>query len=372
MSSQTSVFDGMEAAPSDAVFNVLAKYKEDAFPQKVNLSVGAYRDEEGQPWVLPVVKTVETQMSSDVMLNHEYLPIDGLESFTESATRLVLGSDGPAVTQNRYCSIQCLSGTGSIRAALELIRKFLEIDTIYISNPTWSNHRGIASNTGFTQIREYRYFDPTTRGLDIEGMIQDLKSATEGSAVILQTCAHNPTGVDPSKEEWKRIFEVLKERSLFPCTICFILDERVGQLCCVLTSPEMAGIVLTQLKVIARRLWSNPPHHGARIVATALNNSTLYQEWIDNITTMTGRIKKMREELYQRLVVLGTPGDWTHILKQIGMFTYTGLNTSQVDVLVKKYHIYLLSSGRINICGLNYGNLDYVANAIHEVVVAGQ
>ncbi|XP_019852419.1 PREDICTED: probable aspartate aminotransferase, cytoplasmic [Amphimedon queenslandica] len=120
MSSPTSVFDGMEAAPPDAVFNVLAKYKEDTFPKKVNLSVGAYRDEEGQPWVLPVVKTVETQMSSDVMLNHEYLPIDGLKSFTESATRLVLGSDGPAVTQNRYCSIQCLSGTGSIRAALDM------------------------------------------------------------------------------------------------------------------------------------------------------------------------------------------------------------------------------------------------------------
>lgn len=395
----------METAKPDPVFNVLVKFKEDRDQNKVNLSVGAYRNEEGLPWVLPVVRTVEAQMSTDLMLNHEYLPLDGLKAFTDSATKLLLGGDSPAITQNRFCAFQAISGTGSVRVGLQFLNKFLQTDTIYLSKPTWSNHHGIARDTGFANIKEYRYYNPDTKALDIEGMIADLTCAPENCVVVLHTCAHNPTGVDPNRDQWLRIINVIKERKLFPLMDTAYLgfatgdvdndawpvremvrqgmelfiaqsfaknfglyNERVGQLCCVLSSPEVSSAVLSQLKFIGRRVWSNCPHHGARIVATALNNPTLYQEWIDNLTVMTDRIKDMREGLFQRLKAKGTPGNWDHIVNQIGMFSYTGLNGDQVEYLTKKYHIYLLSSGRINISGLNHGNLDYVAGAIHDTV----
>lgn len=403
--SHSSVFENVKLCPPDAIFHVKESYLADKSPNKVNLGVGAYRTEKGEPWVLPVVRTIEAQMSVDPVLNHEYLQIDGLKAFTEAASRLLLSDSSLAITQNRVCGVQSLSGTGAIRLGLSFLFQNYPSKTLYLSRPTWGNHKGIASAVGYTDVREYRYYKQETRGLDFEGMIQDIKDAPEGSIFILHTCAHNPTGVDPNTSQWRDILYAIKEKKMF---VLFdtayqgfasgdldkdafavreavklgleffaaqsfsknfgLYNERCGQLCCVVKSPEIATVLRSQLAILCRRMWSNPPNHGARIVATALNNPSLRQEWLENLTTMTSRIHSMRKELHSLLKANGTPGNWDHIVNQIGMFTFTGLSSVQVEQLTARHHIYLLKNGRINMCGLNSSNLEYVADAIKDVV----
>ncbi|XP_065920111.1 aspartate aminotransferase, cytoplasmic-like isoform X2 [Dysidea avara] len=401
----SSVFGHVQAVPNDAIFNLKTLYESDTHPQKVDLGIGAYRTEDGTPWVLPVVRTVEAQMSSDETLNHEYLAIDGLRSFTDAAARLLLGEDSVAITENRYCGVQTLSGTGALRLAFEFYLKHLGQRAVYISKPTWGNHRGVIGEVGFTDIREYCYWNAEQKAVDIDGLLRDLKDAPEGSIVLLQACAHNPTGMDPTKEQWRLIADVVQERKLIPLFDSAyqgfasgdvdndaysvrefvkrgvelftaqsfsknfgLYNERTGSLCCVLSSTEMASVVRSQLKYLCRRLWSNPPNHGARIVATVLNNPALRADWLESLLIMSSRIKKARQELYQRLRTKGTPGTWEHIVTQIGMFSFSGLSVQQCEVLTNKYHIYLLKNGRISMCGLNSNNLDYVAAAIDDVV----
>lgn len=402
-----SLFGHLDIYPPDPIFHVKDAYLADKSPNKVNLGIGAYRTEDGQPWVLPVVRTIEAQMSADLTLNHEYLPLSGMKAFCDASTKLLLGESSPAISQNRACGVQAISGTGSIRLGFEFLQRHHSVKTVYISKPTWGNHRAILTDAGYTDIREYQYFKKETRGLDYEGMMKDLKNAPEGSIFILHACAHNPTGVDPNKEQWKGIMGVMKDRQLVPFFDSAyqgfasgdpdadawpvrefvregfelfaaqsysknfgLYNERVGQLCCVLKNPEAASAVKSQLVPICRRMWSNPPNHGARIVATALNNPSLFQEWLDNLSTMSDRIRAMRKELYQALKANGTPGTWEHIINQIGMFSFTGLTPTQVEYMTSKYHIYLMKSGRINMCGLNAGNLEYVASAIKDAVVS--
>lgn len=401
-----SLFGHLDIYPPDPIFHVKDAFLADTHANKVNLGIGAYRTEEGQPWVLPVVRTVEAQMSADPTLNHEYLPLDGMRAFTDASSKLLLGESSPAIIANRVCGIQAISGTGSLRLGSAFLLKHHSVKTVYLSKPTWGNHRAILTDAGFKDIREYRYYKPESRGLDYEGMLADLSAAPEGSVVVLHACAHNPTGVDPSREQWRGIVATIKKRSLFPffdsayqgfasgdpdadawpvrefvreSLELFVAqsysknfglyNERVGQLCCVLANAEAATAVRSQMVPFVRRMWSNPPNHGSRIVATALSNPSLRQEWRDNLSTMSERIRSMREELYHALKANGTPGSWEHIVNQIGMFSFTGLTPPQVEYLTSKYHIYLMRSGRINMCGLNPGNLEYVADAIRDAVI---
>lgn len=389
--------------PPIEVFALNKAYLDDNHPKKVNLGVGAYRTDEGKPWVLPVVRQTEQQLAANEELNHEYLPVLGLESFSSAATKMLLGADSPALTDGRGFGVQTLSGTGALKIGADFLNKHLKLTTFYYSNPTWENHGLIFTNAGFTEPRQYRYWNPETRTIDFEGMLEDLKNAPKGSVIILHACAHNPTGCDPTPDQWAKIADVIEEKGLFPffdsayqgfasgdlvkdsqavryfvqrgfelfCSQSFaknfgLYNERVGNLTVVMKNKECIAEVKSQITLLIRGNFSNPPNHGARIVSTVLNDAQLYKEWEGAIKTMSSRILSMRKGLRERLQKLGTPGNWDHITSQIGMFSYTGLSETQVAHLVKDYHIYLLKSGRINMCGLTTHNIDYIAQAIHE------
>ncbi|XP_070155748.1 aspartate aminotransferase, cytoplasmic [Polyergus mexicanus] len=398
-------FTGIKLGPPIEVFALQKAFVDDSHDNKVNLSIGAYRTNEGKPWVLPVVRKVEKLLAADDLQNHEYLPVLGLDAFSTAATSMLLGSNSPVIAQGRAFGIQSLSGTGALRVAAEFLSRILHYDTFYYSIPSWENHRLVFTNGGFKYAREYTYWDEKTRSVNLEGMLNDLRDAPENAVIILHACAHNPTGCDPTPEQWAKIADVIQDKRLFPlfdsayqgfasgdldkdayairmfaergiefvCTQSFaknfgLYNERVGNIVFVLADTKELIEAKSQLTLIIRGMYSNPPNHGARIVATVLRNPELFEEWRDHIRTMSSRIKEMRTGLHHRLLKLGTPGTWDHIIQQIGMFSYTGLTEKQVQHLREQYHIYMLRSGRINMCGLNEFNLDYVANAINETL----
>ncbi|XP_071947669.1 aspartate aminotransferase, cytoplasmic-like [Antedon mediterranea] len=401
-----SVFSNVQAGLPIAVFQLTIDYKADTSPLKVNLGVGAYRTDDGVPWVLPVVRQVEEQMAADRSLDHEYLPISGLQDFTSGAVRMILGDDSPAIVQNRALGFQALSGTGAIRLGADFIHKHLNGNVAYVPVPTWPNHYGIFQKAvQYKEVRTYRYWRAESRDLDFEGMAEDIKAAPEGAVIILHACAHNPTGVDLTTDQWKKIAEIVQERKLLPFFDCAYIgfatgdvekdswavryfvskgieffaaqsfsksfglyNERVGNLTVVMNNADYKNRIKSQMELIARAMWSNPPNHGARIVATVLNNPALYKQWQGHIKEMSSRVFSMREMLYQHLKSLGTPGTWNHIVDQIGMFTFTGLGPKQVQGLRNRHHIYCLSTGRINMCALTTKNVEHVAKAIHDVV----
>ncbi|CAG8591545.1 15578_t:CDS:10 [Funneliformis caledonium] len=405
MASTNSLFHEVPLAPPDVIFNLTAKYKADTFAQKVNLGVGAYRDDAGKPWVLPVVKKVEQALVNDPSRDHEYLPILGLATFREASIRLILGADSPAIKENRVTAAQTISGTGANHlGALFLSRFYSKEVPIYLSNPTWANHKPIFNNVGL-ETRNYAYFNPKDNGLDIDGFLSDLKAAPERSIVLLHACAHNPTGVDPTQDQWKAIADVIESKKLFPFFDCAyqgfasgdldrdawavryfvergfellicqsyaknfgLYGQRAGCLTFVLKNSDAAARVSSQLAKLQRSEISNPPAHGARIVDRVLNNPELYAEWVENLREMSSRIKNMRDALRDCLIKSNTPGNWDHITNQIGMFSFTGLKAPQVAVLKEKFHIYLTDNGRISMAGLSTSNVEYVANSINHVV----
>ncbi|KAF2835999.1 putative aspartate protein [Patellaria atrata CBS 101060] len=398
-------------APEDPLFGLMAAYRKDTFERKVDLGIGAYRDDNAKPWVLPVVKKADDVIRSDPDLNHEYLPIAGLQQFTSASQRLILGTDSSAIKENRITSLQTISGTGAVHLGALFLRKFYKGNSdpnVYFSNPTWANHNQIFTNVHLP-IKTYPYFSAETKGLDFEGMISSLESAPEGSIILLHACAHNPTGVDPTQEQWKKIAEVLKARQHFPFFDCAyqgfasgslnqdawavryfveqgfelliaqsyaknfgLYGERAGCFHFV-TSPgsdatDTVTRVASQLAILQRSEISNPPIYGAKIASTVLNDDALFAEWEDNLRTMSGRIIDMRKSLRTKLEELGTPGTWNHITDQIGMFSFTGLTEKQVLKIREDAHVYMTKNGRISMAGINTKNVDYVANAIDKVV----
>uniref|UniRef100_A0A0K0DAC4 Aspartate aminotransferase n=1 Tax=Angiostrongylus cantonensis TaxID=6313 RepID=A0A0K0DAC4_ANGCA len=400
-----SYFKGVEVAPPIEVFFMNQMFMDEKDRNKVNLTIGAYRTEEGKPWVLPIVRETEKMIAADDTLNHEYLPVLGFEPFTKAACTLVLGENSPAIKEGRYTGVQCLSGTGSLRAGAEFLASVLGLKTVYLSNPTWGNHKLVFKKAGFENFRDYTYWDKVNRRVDIDSIIADLEKAPEKSVVVLHGCAHNPTGMDPTQDQWKRICEVVKHRNLFAFfDIAYqgfasgnpdadawavryfveqgmemfiaqsfaknfgLYNERVGNLCLVVSDPTVLAGYKSQMSLVIRANWSNPPVHGALIVHKVLTTPEMRKQWNDAIQTMSSRIKEMRTALRGHLEALKTPGTWAHITQQIGMFSYTGLNAAQVDCLVKKHKVFLLKDGRINVCGLNTKNVEYVAKAIDDAV----
>lgn len=401
-----SIFDDIEKGPPIEVFALNKAFLEDTFENKVNLGVGAYRTEEGKPWVLPVVKKSEKLVVDDNSLNHEYLPVLGTDAFTFAATGLLLGENSLQIKNKQAFGIQTLSGTGALRVGAEFLTRVMNRTIFYYSDPTWENHQKVFLSAGFTEGRSYRYWDALTRSIDFDGFIADLQAAPENSVIILHACAHNPTGCDPKREQWIKIADVMEERKLFPffdsayqgfasgdpnkdafavryfvergfelfCAQSFaknfgLYNERVGNLTIVQRDAKTTAAVASRLTLLVRFMYSNPPAFGSRIVSKVLNTPELNAEWMDSIQIMSTRIIKMRSMLKEQLKALGTAGTWDHITNQIGMFSYTGLNPAQVKHLIEKFHIYLLSSGRINMCGLNEKNVSYVAKGIHDAVM---
>ncbi|KAK2614182.1 hypothetical protein N8I77_001031 [Diaporthe amygdali] len=404
--------DTVPQAPEDPLFGLMAAYRADTSSDKVDLGIGAYRDDNAKPWILPVVKKADEIIRNDPNLNHEYLPIAGLASFTTKARDLVLGPNSNAIAEKRVTSVQTISGTGACHlGALFLARFYKGNQTVYLSNPTWANHNQIFSNVGLP-IATYPYFDKKTKGLDFEGMKKAISEAPDRSIILLHACAHNPTGVDPTEQQWREIADVIRTKNHFPFfdtayqgfasgdldrdagAIRYFVEqgfellvaqsfaknfglygERAGCFHFVTapTGPSAAETVTrvaSQLAILQRSEISNPPIYGARVASTVLNDEALFAEWKENLRTMSGRIISMRKALRAKLEELGTPGTWNHITDQIGMFSFTGLTEPQVLKLREEFHVYMTKNGRISMAGLNTRNVDYFAKAVDKVVRA--
>ncbi|KAK7467029.1 Aspartate aminotransferase, cytoplasmic [Stygiomarasmius scandens] len=402
------LWQNVPLAPPDSIFKLTAAYKADPFENKVNLGVGAYRDDDNKPWVLPVVRKAEQILLNTPSLDHEYLPITGLPEFTAAAAKLILGPDSPAIAEARVTTVQTISGTGANHLGALFLERFYPWTgpkEVYLSDPTWANHPAIFKNVGINP-RTYPYYDPKTIGLDFDGFMNALTSAPNHSIFLIHACAHNPTGVDPTKEQWNKIAEVMLQKEhygFFDCAyqgfasgdldndawavrefvkkgvnmlICQsfaknagLYGERVGALHVISSSKEAAERVKSQLSVLQRSEISNPPTYGARIVNLILNDAELFEEWKRDIATMAGRIIDMRKQLYKVLTEeLKTPGNWDHIVNQIGMFSFTGITPQQSQALVEKAHIYMTANGRISMTGLNRKNLRYFAENLDKVV----
>lgn len=395
-----SRFEGITMAPPDPILGVSEAFKADTNELKLNLGVGAYRTEDLQPYVLNVVKKAENLMLEREE-NKEYLPIEGLAAFNKVTAELLFGKDNPVLQQQRVATIQGLSGTGSLRIAAALIERYFPGSKVLISSPTWGNHKNIF-NDARVPWSEYRYYDPKTVGLDFAGMIEDIKAAPEGSFILLHGCAHNPTGIDPTTEQWEKIADVIQEKNHIPFfDVAYqgfasgsldedassvrlfaargmellvaqsysknlgLYGERIGAINVLCSSADAATRVKSQLKRLARPMYSNPPIHGAKIVANVVGTPELFSEWKEEMEMMAGRIKSVRQKLYDSLSAKDKSGkDWSFILKQIGMFSFTGLNKAQSENMTNKWHVYMTKDGRISLAGLSAAKCEYLADAI--------
>ncbi|KAJ7070979.1 glutamic oxaloacetic transaminase AAT1 [Mycena amicta] len=400
-----SVWSAVPSGPPDPILGVSEAFKADKDPRKINLGVGAYRDGNGKPYVLHSVQKAETLVDASKP-DKEYLPITGLADFNKNAIKLAYGEDSQPLKQGTIAATQSISGTGALRiGAAFLARHYPHSKVVYLPNPSWGNHTPIFRDSGF-EVRQYSYFDPTTIGLNFKGLKADLASAPEHSVVLLHACAHNPTGVDPTQEQWAEISDICKERKLFPffdmayqgfasgstsrdafavrhfvsqghqISLCQsfaknmgLYGERVGAFSLVTSDPEEKARVDSQLKIVIRPMYSNPPLHGARIANTILSTPELYAEWESEVKGMADRIISMREALYNILSKdLKTPGEWGHIKSQIGMFSFTGLKKEQTEALAQKAHVYMTADGRISMAGLNSNNIAYFAESVDGAV----
>lgn len=408
-------FSQITELPPDPLFGLKARYVADPRKEKVDLGIGAYRDNNGKPWILPAVRKAERELLDSEGYNHEYLSISGYESFLTESAKVILGSDSVAIQDSRLVSQQSLSGTGALHLAGALLKQFYAGNqTVYLSKPTWANHNQIFSSLGL-KVETYPYWDAQKKKLDIEGYLKAIETAPRGSIFVLHACAHNPTGLDPTHEEWEKILAAIAANDhlpLFdsayqgfasgnldkdawairkaiglesfktPILICQsfaknvgMYGERVGALHTVLpgnepreTTDALKRAIKSQLNKLTRSEISNPPAYGAKVVATILSNPDLRIQWEEDLITMSSRIQKMRKELRLRLEALETPGTWEHITNQTGMFSFTGLNPDMVSRLEKTHGVYLVSSGRASVAGLNDSNVEQVANAFNEVI----
>jgi aspartate aminotransferase len=387
--------------PPDAILGITEAFKADKFEKKINLGVGAYRDDQGKPYVLPSVRTAEEQIVGS-RLNKEYAGITGIPEFTSSAGKLAYGGSSSAL--ERLAITQSISGTGALRIGGAFLSRFYPgAKAIYIPTPSWANHKAVFLDSGL-KVEQYRYYDKKTIGLDFGGMLSDIKEAPEGSIFLFHACAHNPTGVDPNPEQWKEISEVVKKRGHYAFfdmayqgfasgdvdrdafavrhfveqghNICLaqsfaknmgLYGERVGAFSVVAESPEEKKRIDSQIKILVRPLYSNPPIHGARIAAQILGEPGLYSQWLAEVKGMADRIITMRAVLKENLEKLGSAHDWSHITSQIGMFAYTGLEPEQMDQLAKEYSVYATKDGRISVAGITSGNVGRLAEAIYKV-----
>ncbi|OLY82835.1 Aspartate aminotransferase, cytoplasmic [Smittium mucronatum] len=399
-----SAFESISEIPPDPILNLSTLYKADDFEKKVDLGVGAYRDGEGKPWILPVVSKAENIVINRPGRNHEYLPVGGFKEFTTGAARIAFGEDSEVLNNGLVYSIQSISGTGSLSLGGMFLSRFYNSKNIFISKPTWVNHHDVFSAHGF-EIGQYAYWDPIKKSLDFDGFVKSIREAPEGSVFVLHACAHNPTGVDPSKEQWAILADEIAKKKHFPffdmayqgyatgdldndayavrlfasrgfelllaqsfAKNMGLYGERTGCLHILTNNKDATRRAGKQTEKCSRATVSTCPRYGAEIAGTILSSPELFDEWKQTLKQMSGRVLEMRHALRDRLVKLGTPGNWDHIVNQIGMFSFTGISYPNVQILVKKYHIYLADNGRISVAGLNHNNIDYVANSIHEVI----
>ncbi|KAL3281484.1 hypothetical protein HHI36_004692 [Cryptolaemus montrouzieri] len=389
--------------PPDAILGVTEAFKKDTNPNKINLGVGAYRDDNGKPYVLPCVKKAESQLASK-NLDKEYSPISGTTELCKLSIQLALGNDSEVIQNSLNATVQTISGTGALRVGAAFLKAFYPFSkTVYIPTPSWGNHTPIFKHSGM-EVKSYRFYDSNTCGFDFKGACEDIQNLPEKSIILLHACAHNPTGVDPNSEQWAELSNLIKRKNLFPffdmayqgfasgyidkdayAVRLFLKEgheialaqsyaknmglygERVGAFSVTTSNKEESERVLSQIKILIRAMYSNPPINGARIVSEILSDQKLRADWLVEVKGMADRIISVRTQLRDNLKKEGSVRNWQHITDQIGMFCYTGMNADQVGKLMKDYSVYLTKDGRISMAGVTSKNVEYLAHAIHQV-----
>jgi aromatic-amino-acid transaminase len=397
-----SLFASIEMAPRDPILGITEAYNADKNPNKVNLGVGVYYDDKGKVPLLDCVRKAEAQLMEKAS-PRSYLPIDGLAAYDKVVQELVFGADSPVIQEKRAITAQALGGTGALKLGADFIKRFSPNSQVWISDPSWENHRALFESAGF-KVNNYPYYDPATRGVNFAGMLGALKEMPSGSVVVLHACCHNPTGADLTDAQWTEVIQVVTQRGLIPfldmayqgfgdgiaedgkvvrqfaaaggplfvsnsfSKSFSLYGERVGALNIVAVSAEEAARVLSQLKRVIRTNYSNPPIHGSQVVATVLASPELRQMWEDELGTMRVRIREMRQAFVEKLKAKAPNQNFDFVIKQRGMFSYSGLTKQQVDRLRDEFSIYAVDTGRICVAALNSGNIDTVIDAIAKVL----
>lgn len=396
------MWTNVEQAPPDAIFGLTEAFKKDTNPNKVNLGAGVYKDDNGNTPVLKTVKAAE-KILIDAETSKSYLPISGDPIFADSVQKLMFGESGEVYTSKRASTIHAPGGTGALRMGADLIKRFMPNATLWVSTPTWANHKGIFGTAGF-EIKEYPYYDAQTKAVDIDNFLESLKQIPEGDVVLMHACCHNPSGVDLSNDQWAQVAEIAKEKKWIPfldfayqgfatgveedryaagilsqtgldlfIASSFsknlgLYNERTGALTIVSPTEEEAKIAMSHLKLVVRVCYSNPPAHGGLIVSTVLSDKTLTAQWIEELAEMRKRIVSMRAALVDGLSQRGVDADFSYIKAQRGMFSFSGLSDNVVNWLKDNKSIYVVGGGRINVAGLTTGNIDYICDSIAEAL----
>ena len=361
----------------DPIFFLGEQFDADPDPRKVILGVGAYRDENGkvlfllllliQPYVLPCVREAEKRLCCTQ--DHEYPSLIGIPAFYDAACKFAWGDKLYNEKKDVIANAQAISGSGSLRLLAQFLKNCNITGKVNFPNPTWTNQHTIFRNAGMP-TGDYTYLSTESPVLDFKGMMDDINKADDHSCFVFHACAHNPTGVDPSHEQWDEISELCKKKNHIVLSFSKnfgLYGERAGIVSIVTGSPKERENVVEQLKIGARALWSCPPLYGARIVTTVLNDPVLFKQWEGECAAMSQRIKDMRALLVENLKKCGSKRDWSHIVKQSGMFSYTGLTVPQIERLRTEFHVYILPSSRASVAAINPHNVEYIAKAMHEV-----
>ncbi len=398
------MWEKIEAAPVDAIFGLTDAFKKDENPNKVNLGVGVYKDNDNKTPVLKCVKAAE-KILFEKEKSKSYLPISGDPVYAANVQKLLFGEGSEVIGSGRGVTVHAPGGTGALRVGGDLLKKFYPDAKMWISSPTWANHRGVFTTAGF-ELAEYPYYDAEIKDVDFDGMVAILENIPAGDIVLLHACCHNPSGVDLNSEQWEKVAGIGKEKEWIPfldfayqgfgenieadrCGIeqfaalggdffvassfsknLGLYNERTGALSIVSPTAEESAVAMGHVKSTIRVIYSNPPAHGGLVAATILSNPELYSQWLEELGDMRDRIKAMRSALVDGLVQRGVDGDFTHITRQRGMFSFSGLSADVVAWLRENKSIYIVGGGRINLAGLTSSNIDYVCDAIAEALIS--
>ena len=397
------MFQKVDAYAGDPILSLMERFKEDPRSDKVNLSIGLYYNEDGIIPQLKAVAEAEARLNAVPHGASLYLPMEGLNAYRNTIAPLLFGADHAVLAQKRVATIQTLGGSGALKVGADFLKKYFPDSGVWVSDPTWENHVAIFEGAGFS-VATYPWFDSETNGVRVEALLEKLNTLPARSIVLLHPCCHNPTGADLTNAQWDAVIEVLKARDLIPfldiayqgfgagmeedayairaaasaglpvlvsnsfSKIFSLYGERVGGLSVVCEDAEAAGRVLGQLKATVRRIYSSPPNFGAQVVATVLGDETLKASWLAEVEAMRKRILSMRQALVNVLKEAVPGHNFDYLLKQRGMFSYTGLSAAQVDRLREEFGVYLIASGRMCVAGLNASNVHRVAQAFAAVM----
>jgi aromatic-amino-acid transaminase len=397
-----SLFSAVEMAPRDPILGLNEQFAADTHPLKVNLGVGVYYDDNGKLPLLQCVQQAEKALM-DKPTARAYLPIDGIAAYDSGVKALVFGADSEPVQSGRVATVQAIGGTGGLKIGADFLKRLSPNAKVLISDPSWENHRALFANAGF-EVGTYAYYDAAKRGVNFEGMLADLNAAAAGTIVVLHACCHNPTGYDLTPAQWDQVIAAIQAKGLTPFLdmayqgfgfgiaedgaviakfvasgLSFFVStsfsksfslygERVGALSVLCTNKEEASRVLSQLKIVIRTNYSNPPTHGGAVVAAVLGNPELRALWEQELGDMRVRIKDMRQKLVDGLKLAGVQQDMSFITTQIGMFSYSGLSKDQMVRLRTEFGVYGTDTGRMCVAALNSKNIDHVCKSIAAVI----